>query len=49
MSSALPQIAVIVGSNRRDLINRKLALALLKLGAGKFDAHSRSHRRPADV
>ena len=35
---ALPQIAVIVGSNRRKSINRKLALALIKLGAGKFDA-----------
>ncbi len=35
---ALPQIAVIVGSNRRELINRKLAQALIKLGAGKFDA-----------
>jgi chromate reductase len=35
---ALPQIAVIVGSNRRDSINRKLAQALVKLGAGKFDA-----------
>ena len=35
---ALPQIAVIVGSNRRKSINRKLALALVKLGAGKFDA-----------
>jgi chromate reductase, NAD(P)H dehydrogenase (quinone) len=34
-----PQIAVIVGSNRRDSINRKLAQALVKLGAGKFDAH----------
>jgi chromate reductase, NAD(P)H dehydrogenase (quinone) len=33
-----PQIAVIVGSNRRDSINRKLAQALVKLGAGKFDA-----------
>ncbi len=33
-----PQIAVIVGSNRRDSINRKLAQALIKLGAGKFDA-----------
>jgi chromate reductase, NAD(P)H dehydrogenase (quinone) len=32
-----PQIAVIVGSNRRDSINRKLAQALIKLGAGKFD------------
>jgi chromate reductase len=34
----LPHIAVIVGSNRRDSINRKLAHALIKLGAGKFDA-----------
>jgi chromate reductase len=37
--ATLPQIAVIVGSNRRDSINRKLAQALVKLGAGKFDAH----------
>ena len=36
--AALPQIAVIVGSNRRESINRKLAQALVKLGAGKFDA-----------
>jgi chromate reductase len=35
---ALPQIAVIVGSNRRESINRKLAQSLIKLGAGKFDA-----------
>ena len=35
---ASPQIAVIVGSNRRDSINRKLAQALAKLGAGKFEA-----------
>jgi chromate reductase, NAD(P)H dehydrogenase (quinone) len=34
-----PQIAVIVGSNRRDSINRKLAQALAKLGADRFDAH----------
>ncbi len=34
----LPQVAVIVGSNRRDSINRKLAQALVRLGAGKFDA-----------
>jgi chromate reductase, NAD(P)H dehydrogenase (quinone) len=33
-----PRIAVIVGSNRRDSINRKLAHALAKLGAGRFDA-----------
>jgi chromate reductase, NAD(P)H dehydrogenase (quinone) len=33
-----PHIAVIVGSNRKDSINRKLAHALVKLGAGKFDA-----------
>jgi chromate reductase, NAD(P)H dehydrogenase (quinone) len=35
----LPRIAVIVGSNRRDSINRKLAQALVRLGAGKFDAN----------
>jgi chromate reductase, NAD(P)H dehydrogenase (quinone) len=34
----LPRVAVIVGSNRRDSINRKLAQALVRLGAGKFDA-----------
>jgi chromate reductase len=33
----LPQIAVIVGSNRRDSLNRKLAEALAKLAAGKFE------------
>jgi chromate reductase, NAD(P)H dehydrogenase (quinone) len=37
-TSPKPQIAVIVGSNRRESINRKLAQALIKLGAGKFDA-----------
>jgi chromate reductase, NAD(P)H dehydrogenase (quinone) len=31
-------MAVIVGSNRRDSINRKLAHALVRLGAGKFEA-----------
>jgi chromate reductase len=36
--AALPQVAVIVGSNRRESINRKLAQALAKLSAGKFDA-----------
>lgn len=36
--AALPRIAVIVGSNRRDSINRKLAHALAQLGAGKFEA-----------
>lgn len=30
------KLAVIVGSNRRHSINRKLAQALTKLGAGKF-------------
>jgi chromate reductase, NAD(P)H dehydrogenase (quinone) len=35
---ALPQVAVVVGSNRRDSINRKLAQALVRLGGGKFDA-----------
>ena len=34
-----PEIAVIVGSNRRESINRKLAHALVKLGAGRFDAN----------
>jgi chromate reductase len=34
----LPEIAVIVGSNRRESINRRLAQALVKLGSGKFDA-----------
>jgi chromate reductase, NAD(P)H dehydrogenase (quinone) len=37
--AALPQIAIIVGSNRRDSINRKLARALARLGTGKFEAH----------
>jgi chromate reductase, NAD(P)H dehydrogenase (quinone) len=36
---AKPLVAVIVGSNRRDSINRKLAHALAKLGADKFDAN----------
>ncbi len=35
---ARPRVAVIVGSNRRDSINRRLAQALVNLGAGKFDA-----------
>jgi len=33
-----PHVAIIVGSNRRDSINRKLAQALAKLGANRFDA-----------
>jgi chromate reductase, NAD(P)H dehydrogenase (quinone) len=33
----VPQVAVIVGSNRKDSINRKLAEALAKLAAGKFE------------
>jgi chromate reductase, NAD(P)H dehydrogenase (quinone) len=37
---AKPRIAIIVGSNRRDSINRKLAHALAKLGADKFDARN---------
>ena len=37
-SAPLPRVAVIVGSNRRDSINCKLAQALARLGAGKFDA-----------
>jgi len=35
---AKPHVAIIVGSNRRDSINRKLAQALTKLGAKDFDA-----------
>ena len=35
---AKSRIAIIVGSSSRDLINRKLARALAKLGADKFDA-----------
>ncbi len=35
---AKPNLAVIVGSNRRESINRKLAQALAKLGADKFEA-----------
>jgi chromate reductase, NAD(P)H dehydrogenase (quinone) len=31
-------LAVIVGSNRRDSINRKLARAIAQLGAEAFDA-----------
>jgi chromate reductase, NAD(P)H dehydrogenase (quinone) len=38
-AAPLPRIAVIVGSNRRESINRKLAEALVRLGAGKFDAN----------
>ena len=33
-----PLLAVIVGSNRRESINRKLAQAMIKLGADEFDA-----------
>ena len=33
-----PTIAVIVGSNRKESINRKYAQALVKLGVDKFDA-----------
>ena len=33
-----PHVAIVVGSNRRDSINRKLAQALAKLGADHFDA-----------
>lgn len=35
---AKPRVAIIVGSNRRDSINRKLAQALAKLGVDRFDA-----------
>jgi chromate reductase len=33
------KLGIIVGSNRRDSVNRKLAEALVKLGAGAFDAN----------
>ena len=32
------KLGVIVGSNRKELINLKLAKALVKLGAGAYDA-----------
>ena len=32
------KLGVIVGSNRRDSLNRKLAMALMRLGADDFDA-----------
>jgi chromate reductase, NAD(P)H dehydrogenase (quinone) len=32
------KLGIIVGSNRRESINRKLAQALAKLGSGKFDS-----------
>ena len=35
---AKPHVAIVVGSNRRDSINRKLAQALAKLAAKDFDA-----------
>jgi chromate reductase, NAD(P)H dehydrogenase (quinone) len=40
MSGAMTksQIAIIVGSNRRDSLNRRLARTLVDLGADKFDA-----------
>jgi len=34
---ALPKVAVVNGSLRRDSINKKLALAIAKLAAGKLD------------
>src|ERR1700730_6067560 len=36
--ASLPKIAVIVGSNRRESINRKLAQALVRLAGSKFEA-----------
>lgn len=32
------KLAIVIGSNRRDSINRKLAQALSRLGAGAFEA-----------
>ncbi|HET6157553.1 MAG TPA: NADPH-dependent FMN reductase [Dongiaceae bacterium] len=34
---ALPKVAIVNGSLRRDSINKKLALAIIKLAAGKLD------------
>jgi chromate reductase, NAD(P)H dehydrogenase (quinone) len=34
-----PQVAIIVGSNRKESVNRKYAHALAKLGAAKFEAN----------
>lgn len=33
------RLAVIVGSNRRESINRRFAVALARLGEGRFDAY----------
>ena len=38
MTMAKPHVAIIVGSNRRESINRKLGHALAKLGADHFNA-----------
>jgi chromate reductase len=38
MTMAKPHVAIIVGSNRRESINRKLAHAIAKLGADHFNA-----------
>ena len=35
-----PTLAVIVGSNRRDSINRKLAQGIANLAKGRFDVNS---------
>jgi len=37
IKASRPKVAVIVGSNRRDSINRKLAQALARLAADKLD------------
>jgi len=51
------KLGIIVGSNRRESINRKLAQALAKLGAGHFEArliqiddlpmYNQDHEQPA--
>jgi len=48
-SAQLHRIALIVGSNRRDSINRKLAQALIRLGRRQIRRCFRAHRRFADV
>jgi len=37
MTTATPRVGIIVGSNRRESINRRLALALAKLVADRLD------------
>ena len=49
MATTRPRTGVIVGSNRRESINRRLALALAQARRGPFRLRVDPHRRPADV